>query len=359
MKVAIISLGSVSSKWTAKAMRKYFDEVDELDLKQIEVNMGAEHPEVLYKGKLIDKYDCIYAKGSFRYNPLLASITTVLKKECYMPIEAIAFTLAHDKLLTQLKLNQAGIPMPKTYISATTQAAKGILKKINYPIILKFPEGTQGKGVMFADSFATSNSILDALTALKQPFLIQEYIETGGVDMRLFIIGDKIVGSVKRMAVKGETRANYHAGGKGKIFTPTPKITKIAINAAKAIGTEVCAVDLLEGVKGPLVIELNISPGLQGITSITGIDIADKIASFLYKKTKDISSTEKENGAKEILKNINIKDELQKEIITNLELRGSKIILPDIISKISGLKEDDEITIKVENGKIIVEKVKM
>ena len=154
MKATILSLNSTSSKWTAESMRKYFSEVDEINIKEIEINFSGKNSEVLYQGQPINKYDCILAKGSFRYAPLLRSLTSLLKGQAYMPLNASSFTIGHDKLLTQLKLQQQNIPMPRTYLSATTKSAKKILERVNYPIIMKFPHGTQGKGVMFADSYA-------------------------------------------------------------------------------------------------------------------------------------------------------------------------------------------------------------
>jgi len=354
LKAAIISLGSTSSKWIAKAMKKYFDEVDEYDIRDIEVNLGKK-PEVLHKGKIIPEYDCVYAKGSFRYNPLLRAITTIIYNKSYMPIAATAFTIGQDKLLTQLKLDQNNIPMPKTYLASTPKSARNILKKINYPIIMKFPEGTQGKGVMYADSFASASSLLDALTALKQPFLIQEYVETGGVDIRAFVIGDEVI-AMKRKAEKGEERANIHAGGEGIPVLLDYEQKKIAVNAAKTIGAEICGVDILESIKGPLVIEVNLSPGLQGITAATNIDIADKIARLLYEKTSSIKKSEKDKGATEIMKVITEDNEIEKEIITNLVFRGEKILLPELASKISKIKEEDEVCLKLKKGKIVIEK---
>ena len=261
MKAAIISLGSVSSEWTAKAMRKYFEKVDELNLKDIEVNLGEDRIEVLYNGKPVENYDCIYIKGSFRYLSLLQSITTALyKKTAYMPLKPETFTLGHDKILTQLAIQQSNIPSPGTYITSSADAAKKILKKINYPIVMKFPHGTQGKGVMFAESYASASSMLDALSALKQPFLIQEYVETGGTDIRALVVGDKVVAAMKRKAVPEEKRANIHAGAAGESCTLDYHTKRVAVEAAKAIGADICAVDILEYIKGPVVIEINLSP---------------------------------------------------------------------------------------------------
>jgi hypothetical protein len=118
-KAALISLGSVSSKWTLEAMRKYFKEVDEISLKHIEINFSGSTAEILYKGEPLPEYDCIYAKGSFRYAPLLQGITALREQSCFMPIESSAFSVVHDKLLTQLALQQHQIPMPRTYQAAT------------------------------------------------------------------------------------------------------------------------------------------------------------------------------------------------------------------------------------------------
>ena len=216
MKAAIISLGSKSSLMTAEAMQKYFTQVDMINLKEVEVSMGKD-AGVLYQGIPLPEYDCIYIKGSFRYANLLRSITSMLdKKVAYIPLPSAAFTIVHNKLLTHLALEQHGIPMPRTYIHPSLESAKKLLKKMNYPIIMKFPEGTQGKGVLFADSYSSASSMLDALGALNQPFIIQEYVESGGSDLRVIVIGDKAVAAMRRTASSEEKRANLHAGGKAE-----------------------------------------------------------------------------------------------------------------------------------------------
>src|SRR3989344_5492297 len=290
-KAALISMQSKSSKMTVEAMQKYFQQVDDLNIKKIEISLENE-PKVLYEGKPIKGYDCIFAKGSFRYADLLRSITTLLSTESYMPVKASAFSVGHDKLLTQLKLQREGIPMPKTYISATTAAAKNILKHMNYPIVMKFPKGTHGKGVVFADSYESACSLLDALVALNQAFIIQEYVETGGVDYRALVVGDKVVASMKRKAQHGEKRANLHAGGIGEAILLDEHSKKIAVKASQSIGIGVCAVDIIEGIKGPLVLEVNLSPGLQGISAATHIDVADHIAQYLFKETEKFRKQE-------------------------------------------------------------------
>src|SRR3989338_7671004 len=202
MIAAVMSLGSKSSQWILESMKKYFDSVDSIDLRDVEVTLGAGKLEVLYEGKELPQYSCIYARGSFRYSTLLRSITRGLYRRSYMPIKPETFTLGHDKLLTHLALQHFGIPMPATYLASSTRAAKKILNEISYPVVLKFPHGTQGKGVMFAESFAAASSMLEALMALKQPFLIQEYIETEGRDIRAIVAGDKVIASIDRKSTR-------------------------------------------------------------------------------------------------------------------------------------------------------------
>ena len=357
MKAALISLGSKSSKMTSEAMKKYFEQVDDLDIRNIEVNLGAKL-DVLSEGVPLGDYDCILAKGSFRYAPLLRSITRALDGKTYMPVSSGAFTLGHDKLLTQLALQMHKIPTPKTYLSSSTKAAKKILEKINYPIIMKFPSGTGGKGVMYADSYAAASSMLDALESLKQPFLIQEYVETGGTDIRAIVVGDKVVASMVRKADKGEARANIHAGGQGEAIELDYHTKKIAVTAAKSIGAEICGVDILEGSKGPVVIEINLSPGLQGITKTTKVDIADKMAKYLFKKAKQRLDSGKEQNASKLFSEMGIKapESAAQHIVGNLDFRSNRILLPEVITNIAKLSDKDEVEIKANKGKISIEK---
>jgi ribosomal protein S6--L-glutamate ligase len=356
MKAALISLGSVSSKWLLEALKKYFKEVDDLNLKDIEVNTGGDL-EILYQGKKIEEYDCVYVKGSFRYQPIMRAIATALYGKTYTPISPHAFTVGHDKVLTQLDLQKNKIPMPKTYLASSVEAAKKVLEKINYPIIMKFPSGTQGKGVMFADSFASASSMMDALSALRQPFLIQEYVETGGEDTRAIVVGNKVVACMKRESKAGEARANIHAGGSGKVCNIDAYTKKIAVEASKVIGADVCAVDILESAKGPVIIELNLSPGLQGITKTTKVDVADKIAKFLHQESKKFKESGKEKSASKIMADIGIKggDKL-KEIITTLDMRGNKILLPSAVTNLTKFNDKDEYIIEAEKDFLAIKK---
>jgi len=360
MKAALISLGSNSSLLTGEAMKKYFETVEVLELKKIEIRLGKESG-IFYEEKPLENYDCIYVKGSFRYANLLCSIASMLEgKVSYMPLPASTFTTVHNKLLTHLILQQHNIPMPRTYLSSTTETAKELLKRVNYPIVMKFPEGTQGKGVMFADSISSASSLLDALGALNQPFIIQEYIDTSGTDIRALVVGDKVVAAMKRKAQTEEKRANIHAGGKGVKVQLSREIINLAIATAKALKADICGVDILEGPTGPLVIEANISPGLQGLMEVTAIDIPDQIARFLHQKTEENLQSEKKTATGKVMKDLELEgnnDSIQ-EVITHLLFRGERILLPEWVTRMSRFTEQKEYAVRSKKGKVEIEEMK-
>lgn len=359
MKAAVISLGSKSSQITAEAMKRYFEQVDSLQLRKIEVNLGKEGG-VFYQGQRLDQYDCIYLKGSFRYAQLLRSIAALLESKVpYMPLPASSFTTIHNKLLTHLSLEQRNIPMPKTYISATSESAKDLLAKVNYPIVMKFPEGTQGKGVMFADSINSASSLLDALGVLKQPFIVQEYIETGGTDIRALVVGDKVVAAMRRKAQTENKRANLHAGGSGESVQLSREVSKLAVDTAKALEVDICGVDILEGPCGAQVIEANISPGLQGLNQVSTLNLPEEIARFLYRKTKEAVSQTTNNAAADVLREISLDlaTSNMQQIVTSLNFRGERILLPEVVTKMTKFSEQKEYTLKVQKGKLEIEEL--
>ena len=359
MKAAIISLGSKSSVMVAEALKKYFAQVDMIPLKTLEVNLGKE-AGVLQEGKKLNDYDFIYLKGSFRYANLLHSIASVLeKKVTYMPLPASIFTIAHNKLLTQLILQQQNIPMPRTYISPNAETAKELLKRIKYPVVMKFPEGTQGKGVMFADSLASASSLLDALGVLNQSFIIQEYVETGGTDIRALVVGDKVLAAMRRKAQKEEKRANIHAGGTGEFIVLDRATNKLAVDTAKALEADILAVDILESALGPQVIEVNASPGLQGLSQAANFDVADEIAKYFFQRTEELVKGQKQIEAEKVIKDAALEHSEKQEVISTLQFRGEKIVLPEFVSKITKFNDIKEYNIKVKKGKLEIEEFKI
>ena len=360
MKLAIISLVGKSSRSILEESKQFFDKVDHLDIRKIEVEVSDEL-RVSYSGKKIENYDCIYVRGSFRYALLQRSITRALHSEVYMPIKPEAFTIGHDKFLTLLELRKNKVPLPKTYFAATTESAKKLLEEVNYPIIMKIPSGTQGKGVMFADSIGSARSMLDTLEVFNQPYILQEYVETNSTDIRAIVAGNKVIAAMKRKAQKSEIRANIHMGAIGLSYELDPDTEHIAIKSAKAIGAEICAVDILDRGGKPQVIEVNLSPGLEGITKATKKNIAHHLAKYLATRTKEEKDATKSITVDTMFKELEIgsKHTKKKEIITSLDIKAGIIKLPKIVTDISGFVSDDEATIEIEKEKIIIKKHKI
>lgn len=356
MKGAVISLGSKSSRDILEAMKNYFDEVEPLQLRDLYVELTRTGTQILHsKEKEISSYDCVYLRGSFRYCTVLVALTTSLWDSTYLPLEPRSFTIGHDKFLTHLSLMKYKVPMPRTYIVPTIETAKRLLKEVNYPIIMKFPHGTQGKGVMFAESYASAASTLDVLSPFKHPLLIQEYIETDSTDVRALVVGNRVVASMRRIAEKDEKRANIHMGGRGEAYRLSPKAKKISLRSAEAVGADICAVDLLETQLGPLVIEVNLSPGIQGLTNATGKDIADNIAKFLFERTTSYNSQKKKTKADKILQELDfVGQATSQELMLNAEMRGDRLVLPEILTTLSKLKANQELIAEVTDGKILL-----
>lgn len=357
MKLAIISLESVSSKMIQEEAKAFFDQVDSVNLKELDIQVDSKTTTVLYKNKILDDYDCIYVRGSYKYATLLRSISRALQDKAYMPIKPEAFTIGHNKFLTQIELQKKKVPMPTTYITATTEGAKKLVENVSYPIILKVPGGTHGKGVMFADSINSAKSVLDALDVFNQPYIIQEYIETNATDIRAIVAGDKVIAAMKRKATKEDLRANIHAGGTGQAFVPDYDTEQIAIKAAKSVGADVCAVDLLEG-KEPMVIEVNLSPGLQGITKATKKNVAQIICKKLAEQTKEFLIEKQKIVESQLTPEEEVKKQKgkTKEILTSLDIRAGMIKLPKIVADLTNFKPDDEVVLKMEKGKLIIER---
>ena len=285
MKIGIISLGGESSLSLAENCKKYFDDVDSLDLRHFEIRLTNEGIKVIYLKEDLTEYDCLYVRGSHKYGLIQRAITRELSKKVYMPIASKAFTLGHDKFLTLIELQKNGVPIPKTHYAATTKFAKKLLEEIHYPVIMKIPSGTHGKGVMIAESKKSANAILDMLDDFKRPYIIQEFVPTENTsDIRAIVVGGEVIASYERIANDGDFRANIHAGGTRKSHELTKEERKLAIKSAKAIRAEICGVDILNS-KQPSVIEVNLSPSLHSVKEVSGVDVLDSISKFLYEKT--------------------------------------------------------------------------
>ena len=354
MKLAVISnIKGKGSEAIVGAAKKYFTKADHLDIKKISVHIHKDSLRVYYEQKELPEYDCIYLRGSYKYALLNRSVTRALHHKVYMPLQPQAFALAHNKLLTLLELQKNNILVPYTYFAATPDLAKELLREVKYPIILKIPEGGLGRGVVFAESEAAAKSMIDALELFKQPYLIQEFIETKDetpCDLRVIVVGGKIAACMKRFAAKEEIRANIHAKGRGVPHKPSPEVEQISIKTAKLIGADICAVDVLEGIR-PAVLEANISPGLAGITKYTKNDVADNIAKMLYERTKQFAvEKQKKPNIQEIVRDL----KNESESLISLNIINGIIKLPKYVADITGFTVNDEVMISAKKGEFKV-----
>ncbi len=201
---------------------------------------------------------------------------------------ATAIACSRDKLHSLQRMSRAGLPIPRTAVIAQPRALFSAVHAVGgVPVVIKLIRGTQGKGVVLANNLATAAAVLKKVHKAKRQALIQEYLaESRGRDTRIIVVGDRCIAAMERIAVDGEFRANLHRGGSAVSITPDPDTSKLAVAAAKAHGLDVAGVDLVQSARGPLLLEVNSSPGLEGVEGVTGVDIAGEIVSYLEKKER-------------------------------------------------------------------------
>jgi ribosomal protein S6--L-glutamate ligase len=197
--------------------------------------------------------------------------------------DASAIACSRDKLQSLQIMNHSGLPIPKTAVIAQPKALFSAVNAVGgLPVVIKLIRGTQGKGVVLAKNLATAAAVLDKVHRARRQALIQEYLaESHGRDMRVIVVGDHCIAAMERIAVDGDFRANLHRGGSAVSAFPDAETSKLAVAAAKAHGLNVAGVDLVQSQRGPLLLEVNSSPGLEGIEGVTGVDIAQEIIIFL------------------------------------------------------------------------------
>lgn len=256
------------------------------------MNITSSRPMVHYKDQRLDDFNVMIPR-------IGASITyygsAVLRQFEMMGVyslnESTSITRSRDKLRCLQILSRSGIGLPVTSYASSTKMTEKLVKMVGgAPCVIKLIEGTQGKGVILAETNKAAESVIDGFRQMKAHFLVQEFIkESNGSDIRAFVIGDKVVASMMRQAKEGEFRSNLHRGGTAVRVEISDEEAKVAVNAAKALGLNVAGVDLLRSSRGPLVLEVNSSPGLQGIERSTGLDIASMIIEYIE---QNISETQ-------------------------------------------------------------------
>jgi ribosomal protein S6--L-glutamate ligase len=253
------------------------------------MNVTSHRPEVRYQGRKMTGYDAVIPR-------IGASITfyglAVLRQFEMMGVyplnESVAIGRSRDKLRSLQLLARKGIGLPVTGFAHSTSNTQDLIDIVGgTPLVLKLLEGTHGNGVVLAESHQVATSMIDSFRGLKAHFLVQEFIkEAGGADIRCLVIGDKVVASMKRQSKEGEFRSNIHQGGSASVIRITPEERMTAVRAARIMGLNLAGVDLLRSNHGPVVMEVNSTPGLEGIEKATGKDIADLIIAFIEKNAK-------------------------------------------------------------------------
>lgn len=252
------------------------------------INITSDKPEVYYKnGKKLENIDAVIP----RIKPSMTFYgTTVVRQfemmNVYCLNKSLAITSSRDKLHSLQLLSRKNLPMPITSFSHSVYETKQLMQMVGgAPLVIKLLEGTKGIGVVLAETNKAAESVINAFKSLKANILVQEYIkESKGRDIRCFVVGNQVVASMERQAEEGEFRANMHLGGKASAIEITDEERELAIKAVKTIGLDIAGVDMVRSNSGPKILEINSSPGLEGIEAASGVDIAKKIISFLERK---------------------------------------------------------------------------
>lgn len=288
MKIAILSQDSslYSTRRLRDAGEKRGHEIKVVNYLRCYMNITSHKPSVVYGGKELENFDAIIPRiGASRTFYGCAVVRQFEVMGVFSANESQAISRSRDKLRCVQILAREGIGLPVTGFAHDTEDIDGLIETVGgAPLVIKLLEGTQGIGVVLAETYQAAKSVIQAFRGLNANILVQEFIrEAGGADIRCFVIGNKVVAAMKRQGAEGEFRSNLHRGGKAEKIKLTPEERSTAIRSAKAMGLRIAGVDLLRSNHGPVVMEVNSSPGLEGIEKATNIDIADKIIEFIEK----------------------------------------------------------------------------
>ncbi|TMX31968.1 30S ribosomal protein S6--L-glutamate ligase [Vibrio sp. Hep-1b-8] len=288
MKIGILSRNAnlYSTKRLIEAAESRGHEVKVIDALRCYMNINSEKPEIHFKGEELSGFDAIVPRIGASVTFYGTAVLRQFEMMGVYPVnESVAITRSRDKLRSMQLLSRKGIGMPITGFASKPDDVKDLLDMVGgAPVVIKLLEGTQGIGVVLAETRKAAESVIEAFMGLKANIMVQEYIkEAGGADIRCFVIGDKVIASMKRQGAEGEFRSNLHRGGSASLVKITPTERRTAVAAAKIMGLNVAGVDLLRSDRGPLVMEVNSSPGLEGIEAATGKDIAGMIVEFIEK----------------------------------------------------------------------------
>ena len=258
-----------------------------VDYMRCYMNIASRKPTIYYGGESLGKVDAVIprigASNTF-YGTAVVKQFEMMNSYCVNTSDAIANS--RDKLRSLQILGEAGINMPITGFVSHTKDIEGVIESVgSTPLIMKLLQGTQGQGIVLAETRKAAESVMSAFRQLDADIIVQEFIkESAGQDIRAFVVGDKVVASMKRIAPEGEFRSNVHRGGTMERIQLTEEEEVLAVNASRILGLSIAGVDLMRSNRGPLILEVNSSPGLQGIEACSRIGVAEKIITFIQNK---------------------------------------------------------------------------
>ncbi|MCG6202454.1 30S ribosomal protein S6--L-glutamate ligase [Psychromonas antarctica] len=301
MKIAILSRNKklYSTRRLVEAAQLRGHDVDVIDTLHCYMDITSNNPTVRYKGEALPQYDAVIPRIGASVSFYGTSVVRQFEMMGTFSInESVAISRSRDKLRSMQLLSRKGIGLPRTGFAHQPDNIKDLIKNVGgAPVVIKLLEGTQGIGVVLGETTKAAESIIEAFMGLKANILVQEFIkEADGADIRCLVVGDKVIAAMKRQAQAGEFRSNLHRGGKAEIVKLSKEERDTAVRAAKVMGLNLCGVDLLRSSRGPVVMEVNSSPGLEGIEAATGKDIAAIIYQFIEKNAKPHSTKTRGKG---------------------------------------------------------------
>ncbi|MCB9822970.1 30S ribosomal protein S6--L-glutamate ligase [Candidatus Nomurabacteria bacterium] len=268
--------------------RKRGHEVKTIKYPECYVDIKQNHPEVLYRGERLSDLDAVIPRILPGMTPYGAAIVRQFEMMgVYTTARSIAISRSRDKLRSIQLLSKSGIGIPKTIFSRETDAVDDLIDHLGVPMIIKLASSMQGNGVVLAETKKAAKSVIQAFYVNDTSFLLQEYIEeAAGSDIRALVVGNQVVASIKRQSLDDDFRSNLHQGGSASIIKLTDDEKRTALKAAKTMGLQFCGVDMIRSNRGPLVLEVNSAPGLEGIETITGRNVAGKVVEYIEKNAK-------------------------------------------------------------------------
>ncbi|MCL4164563.1 UNVERIFIED_CONTAM: hypothetical protein GTU68_051431 [Idotea baltica] len=301
MKIAMLARNAnlYSHKRLKDAAEERGHQLDIINTLRCYMNIASRRPEVYYNGEKLEGYDAVIPRIGASITFYGMAVLRQFEMQGVYPLnESVAIGRSRDKLRSMQLLARDGIGLPVTTFAHDPKQTDEVLRLAGgAPLVIKLLEGTQGLGVVLADTDRSAQSVIEAFRATNTNILVQEFIkEAGGTDIRAIVVGGKVIAAMKRTGAEGEFRSNLHRGGSANVIKLSPEERSTAVRSAKAMGLNVCGVDMLRANHGPVVMEVNSSPGLEGVEKATGLDIAGKIIDYIEKHAKPGATKTKGKG---------------------------------------------------------------